>query len=269
MIRKEKRRFLRFSKIIFLSFISLFIVIILLTVHSGFFSIKQIEIQGDKVTCVGSDQLKTSSNLLGQNFFLIDTQKTAEDLKGKFICVKQIVLTRLPPDTVQMVISSRQPMVILVGLKDQPASPSFLIENIATPDAQAVQDSFVVDSEGVIFSKDLANLSMPKIYIYDSDIFLGKKLADDTGNSLKILEKVQRLGVSVKKSLITQDFFIINPDTSDPKIIFRLDSKIDSQLASLQLILTDAKIDLKELEFIDLRFDKPIVRFAPKNHGQR
>ncbi len=83
-------------------------------------------------------------------------------------------------------------------------------------------------------------------------------------NALKILDKIKTFGVTTKKSWVSGEFFIINPDIMDPKIIFRLDSQIDIQLASLQLILTEAKIDLKELTFIDLRFDKPIVRFAPK-----
>ncbi|MDD5415815.1 MAG: FtsQ-type POTRA domain-containing protein [Candidatus Daviesbacteria bacterium] len=267
MVRKEKRRFLRFSKIIFLSLLGLFILIILLATRSSFFSIKQIEILGDKIGCADSDQLKNESGLYGQNFFLLNSKKLQERLRTKFICIKTVTVGRLIPDKVKLKIASRKPDAILLNLKDKQASPSFLIENIATPEAAAAQDSYVVDNEGVVFSKSIDNLDIPKIYIYDSDIAVGKKLKNSLiNNSLKILDRIKKFGVIAKKSLIAENFFIINPDTMDPKIIFRLNDQIDIQLASLQLILTDAKIDLRELMFIDLRFDKPIVRFAPKKN---
>ena len=60
------------------------------------------------------------------------------------------------------------------------------------------------------------------------------------------------------------NYLIVFPQVDNPKVFFRLDNEIDLQLASLQLILEKAKIDERILEFIDLRFDKPIVRFAPK-----
>ncbi len=265
MIRKKRRRFVRFSKIIFLFLTALFILVAILVARSSFFHIKQIEIRGDKIGCVNSDQLKNALGLYGQNFFLLNNKKLQEDLKTKFVCIKNVVFDRLIPDKVKVEISLRKPTAILFKIKDKQASPSSLIENIATPEASEVQDSYVVDNESVVFSKSTDDLNIPKIYIYDPDIAVGEKLENSfINNSLKILDKIKTFGVTTKKSWIAEEFFIINPDTMDPKIIFRLNHQIDLQLASLQLILAEAKIDLKELTFIDLRFDKPIVRFAPK-----
>lgn len=268
MIREKKRGFARFLKIIFLPLAVLFILIAFLIARSNFFLIKQIEITGDKIDCVDSDQLKNASGLLGQNFFLLREKKLQEKLKKKFVCIKNVSFFRLIPDKVKLEIISRKPATILFILKDKQASPSSLIDNIATPEAGVSEDRYIVDNEGVVFSKSMDEVSIPRIYIYDSDIAVGKKLENSfINNSLKILDKIKTFGVTVKKSWISEDFFIINPDTSDPKIIFRLNDRIDIQLASLQLILTEAKIDLKELTFIDLRFDKPVVRFAPKKNG--
>ena len=265
MIRKEKRKFARFSKIIFLSLTALFILVAFSLARSSFFHIKQIEIQGDKIDCVDSDQLKNASGLYGQNFFLLSSKKLQEELKAKFVCIKVVTVDRLIPDKVKIEISSRKPTAILLKVKDKQASPSSLIENIATPEAGAVQDRYIVDSEGVVFSKSMDDSNVPKIFYFDPEIAVGEKLENSfINNALKILDKIKTFGVATKKSWIAEEFFIINPDTSDPKIIFRLDSQIDIQLASLQLILTEAKIDLRELTFIDLRFDKPVVRFAPK-----
>ena len=78
------------------------------------------------------------------------------------------------------------------------------------------------------------------------------------------MDAVKKMGISVNESFLNDSFFIIKDETSVIKVIFRLKNEVDIQLASLQLILDKAKIDEKELEFIDLRFDKPVVRYAPK-----
>lgn len=268
MIRKSRKGFIKFPKIIFLFLAIVIILIVFLFIRSGFFNIKQIEVQGDKTDCADSDQLKKISNLFGQNFFFFDYKKLKEKLKEKFICIKNVSFNRLIPDKVKIDITSRKPTAILLKIKEKQASSSSLIENIATPEASIIQDSYMIDNEGIIFAKDIDDSNTPKIYIYDKDISVGRKLENNfIYYSLKILDKIKTFGVVAKKNWIMEDFFVINPDSSDPKIIFRLNDQIDIQLASLQFILAEAKIDLRELTFIDLRFDKPIVRFAPKNHG--
>ncbi len=105
--------------------------------------------------------------------------------------------------------------------------------------------------------------NIPRIYFYDKNISLGNKLDKSLKDSLKILDKIRTFGVNIKDTRVLNDLFLIYPQEGWPKIIFRMDDKVDIQLASLQLILEKTKIDNKELEFIDLRFDKPIVKFAP------
>lgn len=268
MIRKKRGKGLKLHKIIYLLLPVLFVIIFLLIARSNFFSIKHIDVQGDKINCVDNDQLKKDSGLYGKNFFTLNKQKSQEDLKIKFICIKNVIVGRIIPDKVKLEVLSRKPSAVLLSLRDKEASQSSLIENIATPGALANQDRYIVDSEGVVFSKNIDDADIPKIYMHDSEIAVGKILKNiSINNSLKILDKIKTFGVTAKKSWIVEDFFIINPDTYDPKIIFRLNHQIDIELASLQLILTEAKIDLRELTFIDLRFDKPIVRFAPKKNG--
>ena len=87
--------------------------------------------------------------------------------------------------------------------------------------------------------------------------------------SLQILRAVKKLGFDSLTTQILDNFFLIYPTSLSPKVIFRLDQRIDVQIASLQLILEKAKMYSESLEFIDLRFDKPIVKFAPKKNGER
>lgn len=268
MMRRKKRGSAKFSKIIFLLLPILLFLAFFLIFRSGLFSIKQIQIQGDKISCATGDQIKNESGLLGQNFFLLNNKRLQLALKTKFVCIKNAVVSRFVPDKVKLEIEARKPAAVLLSLKEKQASTSSLIENTATPEAEAVKDYFLVDSEGVVFSKSTDDSNIPKIYIYDQGIVMGKQLENSLiNNSIKILDRIRTFNVIVKKSWIAEGFFIVNPDTSDPKIIFRLNDQIDIQLASLQLILAEAKIDLREFTFIDLRFNKPVVRFAPKKNG--
>ncbi len=245
--------------------VAVFALLIFLIFRLGLFSIKKVEIENSDANCVSGNQLKITANLLGQNFFVLDQQKLNKDLKEKFVCIKSINLSRSFPGRIALKVIGRRPEAILIGLKDKVASMSPLIENIATPSAENLSEAFLVDNEGVVFSKSMGEENIPKIFSSNLQITLGKKLENNfLSNALMILDKIKTFGINAKKSWIVDDIFIINPDTSDPKIIFHLDNQTNIQLASLQLILTEAKMKSMELQVIDLRFDKPIVKFAPQ-----
>lgn len=262
--RKPKKRFPVVLAIFPVIVILLVVFLLYLFIKTGLLTVKKVEVEGNRLGCTDVNQLKDSSALYGKNYLFINSAKIEEGLKKKYLCIKSVMLSKHLPDKVVMQVSGRQPFAALVNLKDKPASSSSF-ENIATPSAEQVENFYIVDNEGVVFSKDQADPNISKIYTYDSGISLGKNLANSlVASSLIILDKVKMFGISAKENWISDDFFAIGRDPPGPKIIFRLGEKIDIQLASLQLILTEAKINLKELEFIDLRFDKPIVRFAPK-----
>ena len=228
--------------------------------RSNFFTIKAVDVQTQNLNCAESTQLKDASELLGQNIVFLNSSKAKENIKNKFVCVKDVIFLRTFPKSVNLQVSGRVSVVVAAVLKTSPATPSSFLENIATPSANEVIESFLIDEEGVIFSKINEQANLPSIYFKDISISLGKKLEDTTKNSLKILEKLNLFGLDMQKTLVSGNYFII---FSSPKVIFRLDSEVDIQLASLQLILEKAKIDDVRLEFVDLRFDKPAVKFAP------
>lgn len=236
------------------------IILFALVIRSNILTIKSVDIQTQNVSCTDSSQIKNLSKLLGQNFFLVSSDPIQENLKKKFICIKNINLSKSFPNKVKLEVFGREPVALLLNLKE--ATVSALVENIATPSAEQAADRYLIDTEGMVFSKDLDSQTLPEIYLLKPNLSLGP--ADDSILIvLKILEKVKTFGLNVGDSLILNNFLVIFPEISQPKIIFRLDN-LDSQIASLQLILKIAKIDASQLEFIDLRFDKPIVRIAPK-----
>ncbi len=262
IISRKRNQLIRSLKIALIIF--LFILPIFLIFRTNFFNIKQIDISMDKIRCTDEDKLKKLSALYGQNFFLINITNLTQNLKKNFYCISSVNLSKIFPNKVKLEVFGRTPAAILITLKSAEASQSSLVEFIATPSAQQSIASYLVDKEGVIFSKNINGLNIPEIYSYNSNIFLGESLKDNLIiDSLKIIEKVKTFRVEIKETLISDKFFIIN---SEPKIIFSLQNNIDIQLASLQLILDKAKIDFSKLELVDLRFDKPIIKIAPKKN---
>ncbi len=255
---KKKPRFLKISVIIALA---VFAGLIFTVYKSNFFAIKKIEIEAGNISCADTEQLKNSLNILGQNFFLINFSKIENDLKKKFICIKTASGSKFLPDKVRIKISNRQAVAILASLRSEEATFS------ATPSADLVSDNYLIDNEGVVFGKVDSDLNIPKILIYNQEIFISQKPGVEISNAIKILDKIKSLSIQINKAWINQGIFVINSTFPVSQMIFRLDGDINIQLASLQLILDKAKIDLKEMEFIDLRFDKPVVKFAPIKHG--
>lgn len=138
----------------------------------------------------------------------------------------------------------------------KPATPQVKVKRLEPVAAvyivkDATEEGFLLDEEGVLFS-GTASATL-KIYSAEKNINFKSILA--------ILNKIKIFGIEVGEVVVAANNLMIN---SMPKIVLDLDKDHNMQTASLQLILQQAKIDEEAAEFIDLRFDKPVVRFAPK-----
>ncbi len=258
--KRLKRNTGFFNKILIFFTAILFLVLVFLVIKSSIFVIKNIDIEKQNVDCVDDLKIKDSSRILGQNFFLVDTQKIEGNLKLKFFCIKKVLTKKEFPNKIKLTLLGREAKVLVAPLKNKEATTAALLENIATPSAQDFSDNFFVDDEGVSFGKASTGNDLPKIFLYGKGIPLGEQNLQ-IKDTIRILEKIKSFNIDIKTMTIQGDFLITE---TQPKIVFNLAGKIDTQIASLQLILQQAKIDSNTLEFIDLRFDKPIVKFAPK-----
>lgn len=249
----------------------LIILLLILTfflIRSNIFTIKTVDVRLEKIACGDSNQIKDSSKALGQNFFLINSAKIESDLKKNYLCIKAVKISRYFPNKIKLQVFGREPYVILVVLKTEEATSSATLNQFIEASGSAIIsfeqgeiENFVIDGEGIIYSQNIDQINIPKIYFPD-DIKVESDLLKDV---LKILERVKTFDLDTKEVKIYQrSILLVN---AMPRVIFKLDANIDTQLASLQLILAQAKIDEANLEFIDLRFDKPIVRLAPKKNG--
>ncbi len=281
---KRRKRIFNVSKTKFI-LLSLALVIILVTailVRFNVFAISSIEISLENVGCADLEQIKNSSKLIRQNFLLLNSLKIENNLKNNFLCIRQVQVSRIFPNKVRLSVLGRQPALILTILADEASGSANTLEKFSEVQASASGEAsssagmelfmdpnnpsnkdFVVDTEGVVYSNNIEQIYAPRVYAKGENLALGEKIEKNLINdTLKILEKIKSLSLDIMEvEIYSKDSLLIN---SMPKIIFLLNDKVDKQIASLQLIYNKAKIDGKTLEFIDLRFDKPVVKFAPK-----
>ncbi len=266
-VKRSKEIFgISFLKIILVFLVIFVVVSIYLLFRANILIIRSIDVSTEKVECVDGEQVKAASKLLGKNFFFINSKKIEDDLKKNYICIKSVTISKFFPNKIKLDIFGREPAAILVVLRNEEASESSELEEFSklesTMSAEA-DESFLIDNEGILYSKNIEQVFAPKVYVSGLNLTLGEKIEKNLiRNLLKILEKLKIFGLNLTESKIySENILLIN---SVPKIILVLEDKIDTQIASLQLIMNEAKINEENLEFIDLRFDKPIIRFAPK-----
>lgn len=237
------------------------------------FSIKNIEIRLDAIACASYEDIKNTAEINDKNLLFLNETLIGDRLKEKYRCIKSVKIIRHFSNSVTLEVNGRKGMAYLKSqsLAESSATPSLnlILENIASSGAEATyslslskeEEFFLVDDEGVIFNKTLINAPLPIIYILDKNIpeqvinmFL-KKLVN-------AFSKITSYGLTLNNVIVfPQQVAIIDTDI---KIVSIINDQLDKQLAALQLIINKAKIEGISIQLIDLRFDKPVVKYAPK-----
>lgn len=258
--------------------IVLFIIVIgigsyfLLT--NSLFNVSSLSVTTKQVDCTSEGDIKNSSQILGKNIFLLDRNKIENNLKDKYFCVNNINLGVALPNSIKMSVFGRTAAYQLLVFSEKEASATAVLDNFLNKDSTesaqedlSVPTKYVVDNEGVVFAKAEVN-NLPNISLYKDNVKTGEKLDPKIfENYLNIVKQMMVLGVAPGDTKIYSDSYLLI-DTK-PKLIFDLGGNINKQLGALQLILSRAKIDNSEMEFVDLRFENPVVKYIPKekNNG--
>lgn len=254
-----------------LSLIGLVIVLITLWL-SPIFKVGSWQITNSKwqIGCVTQAEISSDLARFKQNIFLIDADKIRDFFVKKYACIKDIDIKYQPLKNQMIEIINRQGLVRLASLPSNPALN--LVELEATPStSSAVPDySFpnandssylVADSEGVIFDTT-TDIYLPLYYLSDPVLTIGLKLNSKTFADLyQIIQKLTDLNINFTQIKKVNNFFVVD---SEPKLIFSTTNDLKVTLISLQLILNKSKIEPREIEMIDLRFNRPVVVYKEK-----
>lgn len=254
---------------------------------SPFFKISSLEYKFNNINCVSEDEIKKSVFGVGQNIFFIDTSLIEKSLTSKFECIRKVSVKKVYPQKLNIELSGRSPVASVRVFRENEASGSAslvnVLQEIASPSAIATDsarlvtfeaerakltpntdyESFWVDDEGNVFVQSSGEEGLPVISVGDFKLSVGSNFGKDLiNNLLTIFDKLRALNVGFEEvRLYKQSNLLVK---SEKIILLDLTNDLQKQLASLQLILEKAKIENENISVIDLRFDKPVVRYVQK-----
>lgn len=207
---------------------------------SDYFKITQISCEKENFVCPDNEKI-IFNNFLGQNIILLDPQRTIDQLKTKYSKIAQITVIKKVPHTLVIKISERKPEAVVT--KDE-------------------KQWFLIDETGYIYQtinnqpKDL-----PLIYLnLPSKLEIGKSEEQIVNQSMTLIASLKDNFVHPQKIIIYPQNFTLYLSEGIIATI-SAEKEVKKQVDSLQFILRQSKIDGDLPSTIDLRFDKPVVRF--------
>lgn len=250
----------------------LFLAVIILvggwTYLAQHFSIKQVNLKTEHLICNSEGEIQKVINLKGKSIFSLNTTQLRQQLKSKFTCIQDVIVTKQYPATVSVMVNGRLPVAILgqvVNADDLLSYPT--LEATASSHAallnwQTQTDPnkfYYVDSTGLMFTQANGDLQLEKFYLDGSVVDLNQKIDPVILKSaLLVIMQLRKDEFNILNTRIDRvNNLLVNGDAT--KLIFSLNRDVERQIASLHLIWQKAKMDSKQVVSLDLRFDRPVV----------
>lgn len=204
------------------------------------FRIKEITVDdnGQKQFISGLNDFKN------QNLILISPKDIALKIKEKNPTIKDVQVNKKYPNILELSFDFYDPSAEI---------------NVAG-------GYFILSSDGRILSKNKNKGGLlPLISYYQKLDYYSYSAGDyldinDIKTAISFIQSLKDLGLQVE-SLDINDKDMLLCNVGDKKIIFSAEKNIALQQYELQQIVRQFKIQGKEYQSIDLRFDKPVVKF--------
>lgn len=245
------------------------IILLVVIFKSPLLQIRKVTVDLHGVGCVTEQQIITDKRL-SQNILLFDQQKIRQLWLEQYPCIGQVFFHRRFFNQLIVDVHPRIPFIQVAGYNPKPLPSLSNIEASSSTGTALFDWSFpvatsggilVADQHGVIITAGQQS-NLPLLYYPESELQVGQQLDPKLFSAIVlIIEKMNSLASPVSqlrfdgKSLLLQ---------TQQKVVLSFPDEINRQLASLQLILSKAKIDGKAMDKIDLRFDKPVVIYSPQ-----
>ena len=278
---------------------SLLIIFVLLIIFSAVFfgykiltenKLARFDIETQNLSCTNSQEITVFLQSKNLNYFYFKADSLESELKNKFFCIGKIESEVSYPDKLKLKISGREGKFVVNSIEGVDSNPQIVLSQDQMSATQSTTEAFplkimnqiintykeaspgamfLVDEEGMVFESVGSNVAFPRLSIFSQDFKIGQKIPDDViKKTAEIVEKLKETEIPSDNLILVGDKLIID---SKPRIIFSLDRGQDRQAASLQLILRQAKMnldprsgDMRSVESIDLRFDRPVVVYSKK-----
>jgi cell division septal protein FtsQ len=235
-MRKDNLRFP--AKIALIIILSLLVVLLCVSLFFNYLSSS------------GYFKIKESEFFSGQNIFQLNLQREAQRLNRMYPDYKRVMLRRLLPNKIIAEFIPRRPVAIL-----------------------RLSDDFFLDGDGVLFraiSQEYSNLQLPLI------IGLTPRISHPRSgiryNEESLLATLEFINSLNKDSKLTEQLKIeqINLANVNDVFLFTTDGSrinlggfgsLNKDLLILQRLVNEINLDLTNVEYIDLRFREPAVKY--------
>lgn len=218
-------------------FILVIIFLIVLASLSVFFLFKidRVEVAGGK-GCTEESAIR--QQFRGRNIFIVSSKQAEETITNNYKCVKNVTVQKKYPSTLAITVEVDRPLV-KVGDKN-----IYLTEN------------------GFVLVKDNQG-NLPTIFFdKEPELRAGERIKDGTiAYSLSLISQIEKTDFVATSIRILSPFVISVYNRENQAVIFTTEKEGSVQVDSLQLILSESRIDPSKITKIDLRFEKPVITY--------
>jgi len=216
-------------------FLSLIFLVVLAFISIFIFKIENIEVTEGK-GCIDESAIK--AQFKNKNIFTVPSGQAQEKIADAYKCAKNVSVQKKYPSTLVITVEVDRPLV-KVGDKN-----IFFSEN-----------GFVLEGQN--------QGNLPTIFFdKEPELRPGEKIEDAT--AIYSLSLISQIG---KTDFVATSIRILNPamisvyNRESQAVIFTSEKDVGRQVDSLQLILSESKIEPSKIEKIDLRFAKPVITY--------
>ena len=206
----------------------------------SFFKVKTIFCQKGDFVC-DKKEILLFNQAIGQNIFLLKTKSLAEKICKNSPDYKEVLIKKKLPDQLMITIVSRSAFALLEA---------------------GLGKKMVIDEEGYILSDGDLTVNLPRVLVRVLPT-PGEKISDEkTLQALKLIKLLEGSFLSFKKidGISKSDLTLF---LSQGLIAtFSAQKDLVTQVDSLQYILRHSRMEDSKIQAIDLRFQKPVLKFA-------
>ena len=238
-MRKKKKTVLSLFKKISIFVILIVSIVGLVVFVKTALIVKKINCRLNQTACPGEIWMELMSLAIGKNIVFFPTKDLVSQIKESHPLLKEVKIKKSLPNHLSFELKKREPQAALKS----PRGEGF----------------WIVDEEGFLLEK--ANEIELSVILVEQPINLnvGEKVEKETVWTINLLKSLKFRLLMPKTARIVSPRQIEIELDDELLVIFSSLKEVNFQLDSLQLIFSRSKIEGRNLEQIDLRFDKPVV----------
>lgn len=211
---------------------------------SDFFDVREIAFTGDPDGQFSAGEEKVKKLYLGQNIFRVDIRAIASLMKSQYPHIHKVEARRVMPDKIELDFIIRKPIAIID------------------------RDNLIIDKDAVVLSAHYKTTGLVRIkgvrFAYDIPSPGKRVKAEEVTKALMLLEILKERKIAGSYTL---DYIDVSDSNNllislDGMKVKMGDTDFSERIEKLSNILKDPNVKIKDINYIDLRFEETII--SPK-----